>query len=530
MKIRRFVMNLRRFETNAVPRQKNSPEASSGLPYDRKPSIAAEFVLEDDIVRAALDNARGRDERDLRLLAQLRQRQRAAVAHRRADLGQRDVDVVLERAGVRDIGVNAFLEGELARAAEVVALPVAGAVRAFAPVLLVVRAVDLDLVRRALVEAREVAAEHQEVGAHREGQRHVVIVDDTAVGADRDVDARLLVVAVALGADINERRSLAAADALRLARDADGAAADADLDEVRTRLSEEAEALGVDDIARADLDIAAEVLVDVLERDALPLREAFRGVDAEHIRTGLQECRDTLRVVARVDAGADDVALVLVDELELMLLVVRVVLAEDHVAQALVLVDERQHVELVIPDEVVRLRQRRRVRIRVDELLERRHERLRLRVEAHARDAVVAARHDAEELARRRAVFRDSHRRMARLLQEIQDLAERRRRLDVGVTADKTGFVVLDVGYHGSFCFNALRAVDERDTALFRECDCHLVVRDRLHDGRRHRDVHRDLRFFTFLELHQRRLERDVIRDALIRRITWDEKILSKRV
>ena len=71
-------------------------------------------------MRAALDNARGRDERDLRLLAQLRQRQRAAVAHRRADLGQRDVDIVLERAGVRDVGVNAFLEGKLARAAEVV--------------------------------------------------------------------------------------------------------------------------------------------------------------------------------------------------------------------------------------------------------------------------------------------------------------------------------------------------------------------------------------------------------------------------
>ena len=358
----------------------------------------------------------------------------------------------------------------------------------------------------------------------------MVVVDDTAIGADRDVDARLLIVAVTLGADIDECRGLAAADALRLARDADGATADADLDEVRTCLCEEAEALCIDDIAGADLDVIAEMLVDVAKRDALPLGEALRGVDAEHIRTSLQQGRYALCIVARVDAGADDVALVLIDELELMFFVVRVILAEDHVAQALVLVDERQHVELVLPDQVVGLRQRRCVSIRIDEFLERRHERLGLRVEAHARDAVVTARHDAQELARRRAVFRDSHRRMARLLQEVENLAERRRRLDVGVTADKTGFVVLDAGYHGSFCFNALRAVDEGNATLFCKCDCHLVIRDCLHDGRRHRDVHRDLRFFTLLELHERRLERYIIRDTFIRRIPWDEKILSKRV
>ncbi len=99
----------------------------------------------------------------------------------------------------------------------------------------------------------------------------MVIVDDTAVGADRDVDARLLEILIALAADVDERRRLAAADALRLARDADRAAADADFDEVRTRLREEAEALGIDDIARTDLDVLTEMLVDVAERDALPL-------------------------------------------------------------------------------------------------------------------------------------------------------------------------------------------------------------------------------------------------------------------
>ena len=59
-------------------------------------------------------------------------------------------------------------------------------------------------------------------------------MDEAAVGADRDVDARFLEILVACAADIDECRGLAATDALRLTRDADGAAADADFDEIRT--------------------------------------------------------------------------------------------------------------------------------------------------------------------------------------------------------------------------------------------------------------------------------------------------------
>ena len=135
----------------------------------RKKSIASELVLQDDVVRTALDDARRGYERDLRFVAQLTEVERTAVAHRRADLAQRDVDVVAQGTGIGNVGVDALFKRQLAVAAEVVALPVARAVRAFAPIFLVVGAVDLDLVRRALVEAREVAAEHHEVRAHRQG-------------------------------------------------------------------------------------------------------------------------------------------------------------------------------------------------------------------------------------------------------------------------------------------------------------------------------------------------------------------------
>ena len=272
------------------------------------------------------------------------------------------------------------------------------------------------------------------------------------------------------------------------------------------------------------------MLVDVAERNALPLGEAFRRIDAEDVRASLEQCRDALGVVARIDARANDIAFVAVNELVLVVLVVRVVLAEDHVTQALVLVDERQHVELLVPDDVVGHRERRRVRIGIDELVKRRHEVASLFVEAHAREAIVAARDDADEFAGRRAVFRDSHRGMARLFEQFEDFAERRLWRDVRIARDEAGLVVLDARDHGSLFLDGLGAIDEGDAALFRERDGHGVVRNGLHDGGNHRDVHGNLRLFALLELHEWRLQRDVRRNALVRGIARDEEILAKRM
>ena len=131
-----------------------------------------------------------RYQRKFCLIAEFRQGQRTAVAHGAANLGQRRADIVLQGAGIRNIGVNAFFEGEFLGAAQIIALPVAGTVGTFAPVFLVIGAVDFDLVRRAFVKAGEVAAEHQEICAHGQSQCHVVVVNDTAIGAYVDVDAR----------------------------------------------------------------------------------------------------------------------------------------------------------------------------------------------------------------------------------------------------------------------------------------------------------------------------------------------------
>ena len=93
----------------------------------------------------------------------------------------------------------------------------------------------------------------------------MVVVDYAAVGADGDIYARSLEIFVSRLADVYERGGLASADALCLAGNAYGAAADADLYEVCARLGEEEEALSVNDVARADFDAVPLVLSDPCE-------------------------------------------------------------------------------------------------------------------------------------------------------------------------------------------------------------------------------------------------------------------------
>ena len=243
-------------------------------------------VFEHHVMGAAFDDAGGGDEGDAGIFLELRDRQSTAVAHGGFDFVQGHLNVVLEAAGVRYVGIDAFFEGELACAAHIVALPVAGAGGTFAPVLFHVVAADVDLVGGAFVKAGEVAAQHDEVSAHSQSQGHVVVVNDTAVGADGDVDAGLFVIFVAGFGHIDDSGSLSAADTFLLTGDTDGAAADADFDEVCASFSQEAEAFAVNDIACADFDGIAVFFADEIDGHFLPFGIAFGGVDAEDVCAG----------------------------------------------------------------------------------------------------------------------------------------------------------------------------------------------------------------------------------------------------
>ena len=104
----------------------------------------------------------------------------------------------------------------------------------------------------------------------------MVVVNDSAVRANRNVDSRFFVVFVAGFGNLDCGGGLAAADAFLLAGDADGAAADSDFNKVSARFGQEPKAFRVDNVSGADLYVLAKIFVDVLKRAALPFGKAFR--------------------------------------------------------------------------------------------------------------------------------------------------------------------------------------------------------------------------------------------------------------
>ena len=121
----------------------------------------------------------------------------------------------------------------------------------------------------------------------------MIIVNDTAVRADRNVYAGLFKIFVARLDDIDKRSRLTAADTLLFARNADRAAADTDLDKVSACFGEEEEAVAVNYVSGADLYLVAIGLANEVERLFLPAAITLRRVDTEYVRTGFHKCRNS---------------------------------------------------------------------------------------------------------------------------------------------------------------------------------------------------------------------------------------------
>ena len=207
-----------------LPARQGDPLHSMASAVRLTPISGVGGILQKHVMGPALHNGDGADKRQLGLLPQLRDGQRAAVAHGGAHSGQRGGHAVAQCPGVGDVGVHSLLKAELGRAAQVVTLPVPGPGAALAPILLHVAAADEDLAGGALVKPGEVPAQHAEVRSHGQGQGDVVVLDNAAVGADGDVDAGLGKILVPCGRHVDDRRGLPPADALGLPGDADGAA------------------------------------------------------------------------------------------------------------------------------------------------------------------------------------------------------------------------------------------------------------------------------------------------------------------
>lgn len=188
---------------------------------------------------------------------------------------------------------------------------------------------------------------------------------------------------------------------------------------------------------------------------------------------------------------------------------------------------DRKRVQLVLPDDVVGGLEARALR-RSDEPLERRHEVRHLRAQFHAADAVVAARDDAEELSCAGSVICDSHGGVAHARFERKHVFERVRQAQIQIARDKARLVVFDPAHHLGLLLDGLRDIDERDAALSGKANAHVLARDGLHDSGDHRDVHRKGTGLALFELHNRRFERDIRRNAVGRGIAGDKQIFTE--
>ena len=323
---------------------------------------------------------------------------------------------------------------------------------------------------------------------------------------------------------------MAAADALGLSRDADGAAADAHLDKVRPGLRQEPEAVPVHHVARADLHGVAVGLADPLDGLLLPAGVALGGVDDQHVHTGLQQSGDPLFIVPGVDARAYQVALLVVQQLQGVGLVGGVVLAEDEVQQMVLLVHNGQGIELVFPDDVVGFLQG-GVRGSRYQLLPGGHEGPHLVGRLHTGDPVVPAGHNAQQLSVGGAVVGDGHGGEAVFGLQVQHIRQGVFRGQVGGGGDEARLVVLDPGDHGGLALNGLGAEDEADAALLGQCDGQGIIGDGLHHGRGHGDIQAQGRLLlTLAVFDERGLQADAVRNALLGRIAGHQKVLAEGV
>ena len=259
----------------------------------------------------------------------------------------------------------------------------------------------------------------------------------------------------------------------------------------------------------------------------LPLGETFRRVDAQNVCASLDQSRNALCEIARVDASTNDVTLVSIEQFVRVGLVLLVVLAEYHVHKVVVVVNDGQRVQLVVPNNVVGFLQRGACGAN-DELFTGSHELGYGRIEIHAGKTIVAAGNDAQQLALALTVFGNGHGGVTALFLQRNNIAKRCVGGEVRIAAHETSLVVLYTANHCCLVFDGLGTVDERNAALLSQSYSHTVVGNGLHDCRNHGDRKLQSRLFTLLVSYKRSGKVNLFGDALRRRVTRYKQVLIK--
>ena len=181
----------------------------------------------------------------------------------------------------------------------------------------------------------------------------MIIVYDSSVGTDGDINPCLFIISISGLRHIDQRRGLSSSDALLLPGNTDGASADSYLDKISPGLCQETEALSVHHISGSYLYLITIIIPYVVDRNFLPLRKAFRTVNTKDIRTRFQQSGNPFRVVPCVNAGSGHIALGGVDQFVLIIFMGIIIFPENKVNQFLILIYQRQAVNFMLPDNII---------------------------------------------------------------------------------------------------------------------------------------------------------------------------------
>ena len=204
-----------------------------------------------------------------------------------------------------------------------------------------------------------------------------------------------------------------------------------------------------------------------------------------------------------------------------------VVFSENKIFHLAVFGNNRQRIQFVIPDNIVRFFQRNAF-LRRYEAIERRHEILHFRGGIHTAHAVIAAGDNPHQFSFRRTVVGNRHGGMSRFFFQRNDVGKSIFGRNVGIAGNETRFIILRAGNHCRLVSHRLRTVNKRYAAFRRQRDRHFIARNGLHDRGDHRYIHRNFRLFAFFEFYKRRFQRNVCGNRFRRRITGDQKVFVK--
>ena len=182
---------------------------------------------------------------------------------------------VVQVTGIRNVTVYALFKCHAFLSAKVIALPVAGTITAFSPVFFYVVTVNNQFVCRAFIKACKVAAQHDKICTHSKCQCNVIVVNNSAVRTDRNINTGFCVVFITGFCNFNGSSSLSASNTFLFTGDTDRTAANTNLNKVSTVFCKEHKSVAVNNVTGTNFYILAEFFVDVVQCACLPFTVAF---------------------------------------------------------------------------------------------------------------------------------------------------------------------------------------------------------------------------------------------------------------